>query len=152
MSSREGVKRIVVGVDGSTHSATALKWAIRLARGMGSQITAVYAIHVPVYFPEPYTFPAQFDETWRSELEQDFEEKWCRPLKQSGVKYRTVVQNGRPASVIAGVAESENADVVIVGRRGRGGVAELLLGSVSHEVVLTSKKPVLVIPPTAART
>ena len=151
MASKQGIRRIVIGVDGSSHAEAALKWAIRMAKGMGSQVTAVYAIHVPVYFPEPYTFPAQFDETWRSELEQDFDEKWCRPLKQSGIKYRTVVENGRPAAVIARVAEAENADVVIVGRRGRGGVTELLLGSVSHELVLTSKKPVLVIPPAAAR-
>jgi hypothetical protein len=37
------------------------------------------------------------------------------------------------------------ADVIVVGRRGRGGVAELLLGSVSHELVFHSKRPVLVI-------
>jgi nucleotide-binding universal stress UspA family protein len=47
--------------------------------------------------------------------------------------------------VIAAVADREKADVVIVGRRGRGGVAELLLGSASHELVLHSKRPVLVI-------
>jgi nucleotide-binding universal stress UspA family protein len=43
------------------------------------------------------------------------------------------------------VADRENADMVVVGRRGRGGVAELLLGSTSHELVLNSKHPVLVI-------
>jgi nucleotide-binding universal stress UspA family protein len=47
--------------------------------------------------------------------------------------------------VILAVAERENADVVLAGRRGRGGFAELLLGSVSHELVLHSKRPVLVI-------
>ena len=38
-----------------------------------------------------------------------------------------------------------DADMVVMGRRGRGGVAELLLGSVSHEVALQSKRPVLLI-------
>ncbi len=42
-------------------------------------------------------------------------------------------------------ANEFDADVVLVGRRGRGGVAELLLGSVSHELVLHCKRPVLVI-------
>jgi nucleotide-binding universal stress UspA family protein len=53
--------------------------------------------------------------------------------------------------VIAQVADSVNADVIVIGRRGRGGVAELVLGSVSHELVLHSKRPILVIstdPPT----
>jgi nucleotide-binding universal stress UspA family protein len=47
--------------------------------------------------------------------------------------------------VIADVAERENADLIVVGRRGRSGVAELLLGSTSHELVLHSKQPVLVV-------
>ena len=142
-----GVRRIVVGLDGAESSAAALKWAGRLAKGMGSQVTAVYAIDVPTYFPQPYGTPIQFDDEWRAAMKADFENKWCRPLKVSGVRYRTVMEDGRAASVIAAVADRENADVVVVGRRGRGGVAELLLGSASHELVLHSKRPVLVISP-----
>ncbi len=141
-----GFRRIVVGLDGSESSAAALKWAVRLAKGMGSQVTAVYAIDVPTYFPQPYGTPIQFDDEWRAAMKADFENKWCKPLKVSGVRYRTVMEDGRAASVIAAVADRENADVV-VGRRGRGGVAELLLGSASHELVLHSKRPVLVISP-----
>ena len=143
---RTGIKRIVVGVDGSPHSEAALKWAVRMARGMGSQITAVYAVDVPVYFPQPYGVPVQFDEEWRAQMKNEFERKWCKPLIDSGVRYRTVMEDGRAASVIEAVAERDNADVLVVGRRGRGGVTELLLGSVSHELVLHSKRPVLLIP------
>ena len=49
-----GFRRIVVGVDGSESSAAALKWAVRMAKGMGSQVIAVYAIDIPTYFPQPY--------------------------------------------------------------------------------------------------
>jgi nucleotide-binding universal stress UspA family protein len=140
-----GVRRIVVGLDGSRSSAAALKWAVRMAKAMGAQVTAVYAVDVPTYFPQPYGTPVQFDEEWRAAMKSDFENKWCKPLKVSGVRYRTVMEDGRAASVIAAVADREKADVVIVGRRGRGGVAELLLGSASHELVLHSKRPVLVI-------
>ena len=55
------------------------------------------------------------------------------------------MEDGRPASVIATVADGIDADVIVVGRRGRGGVAELVLGSVSHELVLHSKRPILLI-------
>ena len=55
------------------------------------------------------------------------------------------MENGRPASAIIKVADEVNADVIVLGRRGRGGVAELVLGSVSHEVVLQTKRAVLVI-------
>jgi nucleotide-binding universal stress UspA family protein len=151
MAARSGIKRIVVGVDGSEHSETALKWAIRMARGMGSQITAVYGVYVPMYFPEPYGVPVQFDEQWRKEIKAEFEDKWCKPLKASGIRYRTVMQDGRPASVIDDVADKENADIIVVGRRGRSGVAELLLGSVSHELATHSKRPVLLIEPAQTR-
>jgi nucleotide-binding universal stress UspA family protein len=140
-----GIRRIVVGVDGSESSAAALKWAIRLAKGLGSQVIAVYAVDVPAYFPEPYGLPVQFDTAWRDAIKDEFENKWCKPLKVAGIRYRTVMEDGRASSVINDVADRENADMVVVGRRGRGGVAELLLGSASHELVLHSKHPVLVV-------
>jgi nucleotide-binding universal stress UspA family protein len=67
------------------------------------------------------------------------------------VRYRAVMEDGRPASVLADVAERDNADLIIVGRRGRGGIAELVLGSVSHELVLGSKRPVLLISPDSGK-
>ncbi|MGA7913142.1 MAG: universal stress protein [Candidatus Dormiibacterota bacterium] len=150
MSSNNGIKRIVVGVDGSDHSKAALVWVIRMAKGMGSQVTAVYGIDVPVYFPQPYGIPVQFDEQWRKEIKAEFEDQWCRPLKEAGLSYSTVIRDGRPASVISDVADEVGADLIVVGRRGRGGAAELLLGSVSHELALHSRKPVLLIEPERA--
>jgi nucleotide-binding universal stress UspA family protein len=151
---RAGIGRIVVGVDGSQHSEAAIKWAVRMARGMGSEVVAVFAIAPPVYFDGGFlapVVPPQFDEEWRAGMKNEFEAVWCKSLRDAGVRYRTIMQDGRPASVIAQVADSVNADVIVIGRRGRGGVAELVLGSVSHELVLHSKRPILVIstdPPT----
>jgi nucleotide-binding universal stress UspA family protein len=143
-----GISRIVVGVDGSEHSEAAINWAVRMAKGMGSEVVAVFAIAPPVYFDGGYMAPVappQFDPTWRAEMKKEFEGQWCQRLRDGGVRYRTIMEDGRPASVIAQVADSIDADVIVVGRRGRGGVAELVLGSVSHELVLHSKRPILVI-------
>jgi nucleotide-binding universal stress UspA family protein len=145
---RSGISRIVVGVDGSEHSEAALNWAVRMAKGMGSEVVAVFAISPPVYFDGGFMAPVappQFDPEWRAAMKKEFEGKWCKQLKDAGVRYRTVMDDGRPAAVIAGVGDSVDADVIVVGRRGRGGVAELVLGSVSHELVLHSKRPVLLI-------
>jgi nucleotide-binding universal stress UspA family protein len=125
-----------------------MSWAVAMAKGMGSEITAVYAIAPPVYVDTGMFstgVPVQYDEKWREEMKREFEDEWCKPLRDSGVIYKAVIEDGRAASVIAKVADSVNADVVVVGRRGRGGVAELLLGSVSHELVLHCKRAVLVI-------
>jgi nucleotide-binding universal stress UspA family protein len=145
---RSGIGRIVVGVDGSTHSEAAINWAVRMAKGMGSEVVAVFAIATPVYFDGGYMAPVpppQLDPEWRAAMKTEFEGQWCKQLRDAGVRYRTVMEDGRPAEVIAQVADSVDADVIVVGRRGRGGVAELVLGSVSHALVLHSKRPILVI-------
>ncbi len=145
---RKGIKKIVVGVDGSEHGQAAVEWAVRMAKGMGSRVIAVFAISPPVYFDAGLMAPVspiQYDLEWRTALQKEFERDWCKSLRTAGVKYSTVLDDGRPASVISRVADREDADLIIVGRRGRGGVAELVLGSVSHELVLQSKRPVLVI-------
>jgi nucleotide-binding universal stress UspA family protein len=127
----------------------ALTLAIRLAKPLGAEIVAVHAI--PPSSPQEYAFdlapmvPAELDPAWRQEIHRAFEEEWCRPLREGGMVYRTIERDGQPASVIAEVAEEEEAELVVVGRRGRGRVAELLLGSVSHELSHTSQRPVLLV-------
>jgi len=56
------------------------------------------------------------------------EKQWCRALAQAGVRYPAETIEGEPKALIE-VAESEDADAIVVGRRGRGGFAELVLGS-----------------------
>lgn len=148
MESKRGVSKLVVGVDGSEQARAAMGWAIRMAKGMGSEVVAVYGIAPPVYFDTGFaaaSIPVQYDAAWRADIQKEFEQDWCKPLKDAGITYSAVMDDGRPASVIIAVADKVNADIVLVGRRGRGGVAELLLGSVSHELVLHCKRPVLVI-------
>lgn len=150
MSPEHAVKRIVVGVDGSEQAAAALEWAIRYARLLNAEIIAVYVIPTPMYFGfapgyHPPIAPAQLDPELRADMKRLFEQVWCKPMVESGLKSRTVLADGRPASVITDVADRENADLIVVGRRGRGGAAEMLLGSVSREVTHRSKRPVVVI-------
>jgi nucleotide-binding universal stress UspA family protein len=140
------IKRIVVGVDGSDPGKRAVEWAARLAKTTHATVIAVYAIDVPLAVPDPYAIPFFLDDRWRAGIKKDFENRWCRPLKTAGVRYRAIMQDGRPASVIMQVAEEEKAELIVVGRRGHGEVAELLLGSVSHELALHSKRPVLLVP------
>ena len=146
MAASRKIKRIVVGIDGSADSQAALQWALDMAKGMGSTVTVVYAVDLPSLYPEP-AVTLLFDDGWRKTMRMEVEKTWCRPLREAGIRYRAVMEDGRAASVISRVAQAEGADIIVVGRRGRGGVAELLLGSVSHELVLRSRIPVLVIEP-----
>ena len=144
------IKRIIIGIDGSEHAAEALRWVIAFAQPLNAEIVAVFAIPPPSYFEygagyaSPVT-PPELDPEWRAAMTWKFEQEWCAPLRDCGLTYRTIVEDGRAASVVAAVAEREEADLVVVGRRGRGGIAELLLGSVSHELSHHCKRPVLLI-------
>ena len=135
-----GIERIVVGLDGSEQARAALDWAIRLARTAGAEVIAVYAAR-PVYPNAGALSKPGPDSLARAK----FRTEWCKALPKAGVRYQTFVEEGRPASVITGIADRVDADVIVVGRRGRGGVAELLLGSVSNELTHRGARPVLVI-------
>ena len=65
-------------------------------------------------------------------------------LGESGVQADTLVLSGSPAESLAEAALSGEVDLVVVGSRGRGAVARVLLGSVSDRLVHISHKPVLV--------
>jgi nucleotide-binding universal stress UspA family protein len=144
------VKRIVVGMDGSEHAGAALHFAISLARPLEAEIVAVFAVPPAQsvtyggFYGEPMVLPDFSLEELR-QLKRDFREEWCGPLVDSGLEYRMIAEAGPPAAVIDAVAEREQAYLVVVGRRGRSGFAELLLGSVSHELSHHCTRPVLLI-------
>jgi nucleotide-binding universal stress UspA family protein len=143
------IKTIVVGVDGSDHGRHALELAIALARPLHAEIVATFAFRPPSHTFDAYGFttPLLFEDDWHRELVHTFEQDWCAPLRNSGVRFKTRVVEGRPASAISELAERVHADLIVVGRRGRGGFAELLLGSVSQELTHHSRRPVLVVSP-----
>jgi nucleotide-binding universal stress UspA family protein len=143
-------ERIVVGVDASAASRRALSWAAGLARGTGAEIVAVHVIHPPWHSESVPLAPVGEDivlayKRWRTDMERVVREEWCAALDGVGVEYSTHVLEGGPAALL-GVANREDADAIVVGRSGRSGFTELLLGSFSHHIVHHSSIPVIVVP------
>jgi nucleotide-binding universal stress UspA family protein len=166
------VARIVVGVDASPGAKTALAWAAAEARLRQAVLQVVHAYHsqelvAPFYFPSQHALPgipvgaagepsqrdltatlqdrAEFEEAFRNRAEQLLEALLGELETVSGVEVqRTVVEDRRPAEAL--VDQSNDADLLVVGSRGRGGFTELLLGSVSHATVLHAACPVVVVP------
>jgi nucleotide-binding universal stress UspA family protein len=134
--------RIVVGVDGSESSKLALRWAARLIPVVGGSIEAVISWE----YPSSYGWGPGVPTDWRPEivaakvLEQAFDEVFGpdRPADLT-----STVREGRASFVLLDV--SAGADLLVVGSRGHGGFAGLLLGSVSGACSEHATCPVLVV-------
>lgn len=130
---------IVVGVDGSPSSVAALKLAMSLVPLAGDIVRAVAAWHHPVtlsvYTPQTW----DYEEAMKQALAQALEEAF--PAGTPPIVERRIVR-GNPAQVL--IKESADASMVVVGSRGHGGFAGLLLGSVSSAVAERAACPVLV--------
>lgn len=91
------------------------------------------------------TVPSELDPAWRSTVTQEFEQEWCRKVRDSEIPHQMIVEEGLAAMALAGVAERMDAYLIVVGRTGKGGIAELLLGSVAHDLAQQCKRPVLLV-------
>ena len=132
---------IVVGVDGSQQSVEALRWAARTAPALGAVIKAVGAWDYPPEYAGYVPLGSDnFDETTRKQVDKAVREAFGDDVP-AGLS--TSVVFGHPSKVL--VHESEDATMLVVGRRGHGGFRGLLLGSVSAACVSHAKCPVLVI-------
>lgn len=146
------LRRLVVGVDDSLSSRCALEWAARFALATGAEVIAVHAVDVPGFIAGIEATDAFASEDvrmawkgWKADVERVLEEDWCMPLRQTGVSFTAKVVEGGARGLL-GLAHREHADAIVVGRRGRGGFAELVLGSFSHHLVHHSTVPVVVVP------
>ena len=135
--------RIVVGIDGSELSSSALRWAIEEARPHGATVEAVHAWHVPyaVASMAAAMQPALFEDSARELLDRSVE---AASGDVTDVRIERVLVSGSAADAILNAAE--RADAVVVGSRGVGGFRGLLLGSVSHQVAHHAACPVVVVP------
>jgi nucleotide-binding universal stress UspA family protein len=140
--------RIVVGVDGSEPAKRAVEWCAAYAGALDAEIVAVHAIDTLIYqdtvglrLPVPPPSPE-----YRAELKEHVETVWCAPLATANVPYRVTLADGDPARAIMQTARTEQADLVVTGRRGRGGFAELVLGSTSHALSHHLECPLVIVP------
>jgi nucleotide-binding universal stress UspA family protein len=141
---------MVVGVDGSESSKRAIAWCAAHAGSFGCEIVAVHAIELPPIsaFGEfgAAALSATMSDAERAELHDEIARDWCKPLADAGLTFRVVLIDGNPAAVVRTVADHEKAQLVVTGRRGRGGFAELLLGSTSHQLAHHLGRPLVIVP------
>jgi nucleotide-binding universal stress UspA family protein len=133
--------RIVVGVDGSEPSRKALRWAASAAEATGATVDALTVWHLPVsygwsFVPDEWNPSVDATHSLNKAVDAAFPDG--RPSRLN-----LVVKEGVPAKVL--LEESKTATLLVLGCRGHGGVAGLLLGSVSANCAEHASCPVLVV-------
>lgn len=141
----EKIEGIVVGVDGSQQSKCALRWAEREAVRRGSVLNIVSAYTIPVFAASSMDagYSTLDDDLIRGGAE-DIVRQARADLEGSEATIRTYIESGDPAGVLLDL--SQDAELVVVGTRGRGGFVGRLLGSVSSALPAHAKCPTVVVP------
>jgi nucleotide-binding universal stress UspA family protein len=155
------VSRIVVGVDGSAGSDAALSWAVAEAALRGSRLRVVHAyqaqsapvMEVGLGAPAGIAGAAMLAE--EGERVRQAAEEHARAVIDGalrrasddlgGIEIERVAAEGPVTQTL--IESARDAELLVVGSRGRGGFLGLLLGSVSQQVALHPPCPVVILPP-----
>jgi nucleotide-binding universal stress UspA family protein len=145
-------KNILVGVDGSLHALDAVRRAAEIAEAERATLTliTVYSSFVP--WPVsiwPGVIPQQAFEDIVDSKRQDARaamDAAAAVVVDGTDLFTLLVDDISPADAILRQAEAGGHDLIVVGSRGRGDAASILLGSVSHRILHRTTVPVLVVP------
>jgi nucleotide-binding universal stress UspA family protein len=135
--------QILLATDGSPNAEEALAYARDLAVRDKARVYVVCAFPpVPTQLGKPWYDCQIVSNISRSEK---VAEQAAAKLREAGIDVVIEVLEGSPADAILCVADVQNCDLIVMGTRGHGDLASLLLGSVSHRILSNANVPVLII-------
>jgi nucleotide-binding universal stress UspA family protein len=143
------MKEIVIATDGSEAAREAVEYGVELASENGAAVTFVHVLPPDDYVvagrgpvvPRPHHVDMDESESALAEASD--------AAIAAGVSYALERISGETVAEIIAVAAAKNADLIVVGSRGRGAISSALLGSVSKGVLNQAKRPVLIVRATA---
>jgi nucleotide-binding universal stress UspA family protein len=140
--------KVLVATDGSKHALRAVKYAaklVRLIRSASKAITLI-SVHDDAGLRSAKAFVGNAEV---ADYLRELSEKELKPaqkfLDAVGIKHDMEIRIGRVAYEIVACANAGKFDLIVLGSKGRGAVADILLGSVAQRVLAISKQPVLLV-------
>ena len=140
--------KILVPLDGSSLAERAVNHAAEIARGSGAEILLIKVVTVPL---------SQVPEAGETEELKSIREVAAKAqaylsgiasrLAKEGLNAKAVVLEGSAVEAILGFAHEQNVDVLVMSTHGRTGFSKVLMGSVAEQVMLTTKRPVMLVKP-----
>jgi nucleotide-binding universal stress UspA family protein len=138
------MQKIVIATDGSPSAQEAVEFGLELAADEKAEPVFVHVVPaveaVGVGFGVAAAWPHDPTEADRQPLEEA-----AKLANAHGMLARTELLRGNPADEIVTYADDIDADLIVMGSRGHGAVANALLGSVSHGVLHHARRPVLIV-------
>lgn len=144
------LRNILVASDFSAASESALTTALAIARRYGAKVTLAHVFRPEAYHSvAPESRQRALDDAWREAQRQVMDQLIAGRL--TGIANEVVVEQGDEIwDVLARMVRERNIDVIVVGTRGRSGVAKLLMGSVAEDIFRQAPCPVITVGPNLA--
>lgn len=141
------IKKVLVPIDFSDYSKSALKYAVSFAKSFNADIILVYVVE-PVIYPPDFSMGqiampsinSEWDDRAKDEL-QKLAKNEITDIKNT----KTIIKTGKPFVEIVETAKEENVDLIIIATHGRSGVEHILFGSTAEKVVRKAPCPVLTL-------
>jgi len=147
------LRKVLCPVDLTLEAGSAAEEAATLARALGAELLLLHVMGEPVMaLGDPMLAPGDASSFALPQLTADYHHEMDRRLQELGNQFRatglavsTLLLRGSPHEAILSAADSEHADLIVMGTHGRKGLSHLLLGSVAERVVRTSNVPVMTL-------
>lgn len=139
-------QRILVPVDGSSHSCRAVEYAIKLARCMEKEILLIH-LHKQLYGPSFLKGEPYYQQALNQILSQSKEllAPFRQLIDQAGINFEERIMEGPAGDKICEVAQLEKCEMIVMGSRGCSELHGLIMGSVAHRVLHLAACPVIVV-------
>jgi nucleotide-binding universal stress UspA family protein len=149
LAAEEGAMKILIGVDDSPHSRAAVEFVKKMTWPKDTKVVVlsvvrpVVGIYAEAYVPVQSDFERVTEEMVR--FHQETASGAERELRAAGFQTDAKVLTGDPRATLIELAETERADLIILGSHGRTGMAKLMMGSVASHVATHAPCSVMVV-------
>lgn len=145
MPSGAPFRTILVGVDGSPGAERALAWAAAQAAETGMSILAVHVLTYSTEFRRDLSL--ETITTWRRELGAQLRDQWTAAARDAGARIDTeLLEDDTAAAGLLKAADRAEVDLVVLGAKGHGNLADRLLGATTYKVSHAARTPVVIVP------